>query len=147
MAVHAARTALALVHDPLVAAIKFARPQTEASRHELDRRCAAMLRHVRRLVLAAYGVDASRPFWAVHPPGDPLNCLVLTHDEAAARDAASWWAGREVVVTRVTPETPDPERFLAMAVALHWAPPPWLESKIGIARKQCDSQQPRTSAP
>lgn len=123
-AVHRARVALELVHDPLVAAIKCARPTSVVARAELERQCEAVWRHVRRLVRQHYDVDVTQPFWAVHRPDDPLNCLALTHDAQAARNVVEWWAGPAVTVTRVAPD--NAERYLAMAVAMHWRAPIWL---------------------
>jgi hypothetical protein len=113
-----ARAALELVHDPLVAAIKFARPAGAVARAELGRQCAAAWRRARRLVKLHYDVDVTRSFWAVHRPGDPLNCLALTHDPQAAGNVAAWWAGPDVAVTLVEPG--HAHRYMAMAVALHW---------------------------
>lgn len=123
--VRRARAALELVHDPRVAAIKFAHPAGDVAQAELARQCKAVWRHVRRLVERHYDVDATQPFWAVHRPGDPLNCLALTRDPQAARNVAEWWAGPNVAaVTRVEPD--QAHRYMAMAVALHWKAPPWL---------------------
>ena len=129
-AVHRARVALELVHDPLVAAIKCARPVGAVARAELERQCEAVWQHVRRLIRRHYDVDVTRPFWAVHRPDDPLNCLALTHDAQAAQNVVEWWAGPAVTVTRVDQED-DAERYLAMAVAMHWRAPIWLAKNSG----------------
>ena len=120
-----------LVHDPLVAAIRFARPAGDAARAELARQCGAAWRHARRLVERHYDVDVARPFWAVHRPGNPLNCLAITHDPQAALNVAEWWAGSDMAVTLVEPD--HAHRYMAMAVALHWQAPTWLRTAESAA--------------
>ncbi len=126
--VRRARAALELVHDPTVHALKFARPSSPAAAAELERQCVAMVRHAWHLVAKAYGVTKTAA-WAVHPVGDPLNCLALAPSKHAAEDIRAWWPGKPVVVSKVvTNGQQPPETYIAMAVALHWKPPAWLVS-------------------
>lgn len=130
VSVRRARAALELVHDPRVHALKFARPSSPEAAAELERQCAAMLRHVWPLVATAYGCHEDQ-MWAVHLAGDPLNCLALAPTRRAAEDIQAWWPGPPVGVTRVLQsqearETVLPETYIAMGVALHWKPPAWL---------------------
>jgi len=126
-----ARAALELVPDPRLDLYKRVREDLlgPAAREELDRRCAALLRHCWGLVTAAYGVRPGRPFYAVHRAGDRLNCLLLTERLEEARAVARWWAGPAVEVTPVPADDGCPEACIALAVALHWKPPAWLEKK------------------
>lgn len=125
------RRALELVHDPAVEVLKRAAPTGAVARSELQRRCAALLRHVWRLVRRAYHLAPDGAVWAVHRPGDRRNCIALAHGHTSASMIAAWWAGPAVTVTRVDPQDPDAEEFIAMAVALHWTRPPWLPFRVG----------------
>lgn len=110
--------ALELVHAPEAAAIKARGGPDERRRsHEL-------LRHAWAILQDAYGVVLGRDFYAVHRVGDPRNCLLLTREEEQAVRVRDLWAGPAVEVSTVTAVDPLPERYVGMALALHWRPPP-----------------------
>lgn len=134
----AARAALELVADPAVAPYLHARPTAlgPAAAAQLERGRDRLLRWAWALLGSGYGVRRGEAFWAVHRPGDPRNCLVLCADEAAARDAARWWVGPPVVVTRVPPDHPLPETYVALGVALQWRRPAWLDGGGGGPQKK-----------
>lgn len=131
------RSALELVHDPAVDVYKNARaaPLGTIARHELHRRCTALLRHCWRLVGDAYGPFGGEDpcgegprdgFYSVHRPGDPRNCLALAAHEAQARQVVQWWPGPAMVVSHVPADAEAPEAWIAMAVAMLWRRPAWL---------------------
>jgi hypothetical protein len=121
------RAALELVHDPCVA--RFKGPVHEPPSARMRESCLGLIRHVWGLVHEAYGVKAGHDFFAVHRPGDYLNCLALTCSEEAAQRIVQWWPGQAVVVSVVTSAELVPERYIPLAVALHWSAPPWLAKK------------------
>lgn len=116
-----ARAALELVHDPAVEAIKNADlgHLGPGGAEGLRQQCVRLLKHCWDLVEKAHGVRAGTEFFAVHRPGDRLNCLTLTPSEAEAGAIQRLWT-RDVVVTCVTPVDVFPERWIALAVALQW---------------------------
>lgn len=124
---HRLRLALELVHDPRVAMFKHSRSTALAgSREAVRAMCLSMIRHVWSLVQPAYGVRLGKDFYSVHRPGDPRNCLALTGSLDQAERMVTWWAGPPMVISTVTSMETLPERWIAMAVALHWSPPAWL---------------------
>ena len=108
--------ALELVHAPGVETIKAGCPDER-------RRYHALLRHAWAILKEAYGVVLGRDFFAVHRVGDPRNCLLLTRDEGQAARVRDLWAGPAVEVSAVTGVDPLPERYVGMALALHWRDP------------------------
>lgn len=108
--------ALELVHAPGVADIKAGCPDERRRSHSL-------LRHAWAILKEAYGVVLGRDFYAVHRVGDPRNCLLLTREEEQAVRVRDLWAGPAVEVSAVTAVDPLPERFVGMALALHWRDP------------------------
>lgn len=124
----AALAALELVADPAVAPYLRARaPEGAQAAAQLARGRELLLGWAWRLLGAGYGVARGREFWAVHLADDPRNCLTLCTDEAAARDAARWWAGQgRLHVTHVPADHPLPEAYVALGVALQWRRPSWL---------------------
>lgn len=111
--------ALELVHDPGVASLKrVPTVRTEAFR----RQCLLAIRHVWGLLQHAYGVRLGRDFYAVHRPGDRLNCLLLTSRLEDAERVRALWPGPPMMVSAVTSMDPMPEAWVAMGVALHWVP-------------------------
>ena len=113
--------ALELVHDPGAELVKVDPARLgPPARAELRRRQDAALRRAWAVVADAYGVDGRRPFYSVHRAGDPRNCLMLCAREDEAARIAAAWPGPRVQVSRAEPG--DGERFIALAVALHWRP-------------------------
>lgn len=108
--------ALELVHAPGVEGIKAGGP-------EESRQARALLRHAWAILKEAYGVVLGRDFYAVHRVGDPRNCLLLTREEEQAVRVRDLWAGPAVEVSTVTAVDPLPERYVGMALALHWRDP------------------------
>lgn len=121
-----ARAALELVADPAVLVHKDARPECQGDA-ALRQQCHALVAWCWALVEAAYGVRPGAEFWSVHRPGDPRNCLTLAASQAEAEGVLAWWAGPAMQVTWVSSADPLPERYVALAVALHWRRPPWLD--------------------
>jgi hypothetical protein len=127
---HRLRLALELVHDPCVAAFKSPTAMAAVeSRDSARQLCLAMIRHVWALVEPAYGVRVGKDFYAIHRPGDPRNCLTLTTSLDQAERIVAWWAGPAMSISTVTSMETLPERWIAMAVAVHWAAPAWLLRK------------------
>lgn len=84
------------------------------------------IHHVWALLKEAYGVELGADFFSVHRRDDPRNCLALTRSAAEAARVARWWPGPPVCVTPVCGVDRQPERWVAMGVALHWRRPAWL---------------------
>lgn len=123
------KAALELVHDPKVELFKRVVPSALSSAASVDvlrQRCVAMIRHVWSLIYQAYGIRLGKDFYALHRPGDVLNCLTLTPDLTAAERILHWWAGPPMVISTVSSVEQMPERWIAMGLALHWKSPSWL---------------------
>lgn len=125
------RAALELVHAPETRLFRevVGEDLSPGAREHLWRLDCAMLRHAWLILERVYGVRHGQAFFSVHRAGDPRNCLLLTADADHAARVASLWAGSPAEVAEVQAGDEVQERYVSLALALHWHSPTWLLSE------------------